>query len=88
MCLYNIIYDDDIKAKRQYFGLSDLTGIDSDMLAYKGKNAYTEEYTHGYTSPFHLDSTLSEEVRTELGTGITITIDGDPATSEITLNIS
>ena len=81
---YNIIYDDDIKAKRQYFGLSDLTGIDSDMLAYKGKNAYTEEYTHGYTSPFHLDSTLSEEVRTELGTGITITIDGDPATSEIT----
>ena len=80
---YNIIYDEDIKAKRQYFGLSDLTGIDSDMLTYKGKNAYTEEYDHGYTKPFHLDSTLSDEVKKGLGTGITITIDGDLTTSGI-----
>lgn len=80
---YNTIYDEDIKAKRQYFGLSDLYGIDSDMLAYKGKNAYTDEYTHGYTHPFHLDSTLSNEVKTALD-GIVITIDGDPTTSSIT----
>ena len=80
---YNTIYDDDIKPKRQYFGLSDLYGIDADMLAYKGKNAYTDEYTHGYTHPFHLDSTLSDEVKTKLGQVI-ITIDGDMSTSSIT----
>ena len=75
---YNCIYDDDVKEKRQYFGLSDITGIDVDMLYYKGKNAYTEEYTHGYTHGFHLDSTLSDAVRSELG--VEITIDGDPTT--------
>lgn len=80
---YNTVYDEDIKAKRQYFGLSDITGVDSDMLSYKGKNAYTDEYTHGYTNPFHLDSTLSDTVRQGLGTGITITIDGDPDTNGI-----
>jgi hypothetical protein len=80
---YNTILDDDIKAKRQYFGLSDLTGIDTDMLSYKGKNAYTDEFTHGYTHPFHLDSTLSDEIKQELS-GITITIDGDLNTSSIT----
>ena len=80
---YNKIYDEDIKTKRQYFGLSDITGIDTDMLTYKGKNAYTDEYTHGYTAPFHLDSTLSDTVRQGLGSGVTITIDGDPDTNDI-----
>lgn len=59
---YNTIYQENIKDKKQYFGLSDLTGIDYDMLSYKGKNAYTEDYTSGYTNHFHLDSTLSKEV--------------------------
>ncbi len=79
---YNTTYDEDIKPKRQYFGLSNLTGIDVDMLTYKGKNAYTDEYTHGYTNPFHLDSTLSNSVRKGLS-GITITIDGDLDTEGI-----
>lgn len=77
---YNLVYDENIRDKRQYFGLSDLTGIDTDMLTYKGKNAYTEEYTHGYTKPFHLDSTLSDAVRSQLS-GVTITIDGDMSTA-------
>ena len=59
---YNTTYQDNIKDKKQYFGLSDLTGVDYDMLSYKGKNAYTEDYTSGYTNHFHLDSTLSKEV--------------------------
>ena len=57
---YNLYYDDDIREKYQYFGLSDITGVDVDMLTYKGKNAYTEDYAAGgYTNAFHLDSNLS-----------------------------
>ncbi len=80
---YNRIYDEDIKEKRQYFGLSDLTGIDVDMLSYKGKNAYTDDYEHGYTHAFHLDSTLSQSVREGLGSGLTITVDGERGTEGI-----
>jgi len=83
---YNTIYDEDIKEKRQYFGLSDLTGIDVDMLAYKGKNAYTENYVDGYTHGFHLDSTLSDDIKEELiksNPDLTITIDGDPSTADM-----
>jgi hypothetical protein len=75
---YNRIYDEDVKEKRQYFGMSDITGVDEDLLYYKGKTSYTEEYTHGYTHAFHLDSTLSSEVRKDLE--IDVTVDGDPDT--------
>ena len=79
---YNRYLDDDIKVKRQYFGLSDLTGVDVDMLSYKGKNAYTEDYEYGYTHAFHLDSTLSDKVRESLS-GVTITVDGDKDTADL-----
>jgi len=46
-----------IKPKRQYFGFSDITGIDVDMLTYKGRSAYTDGY---YTDGFHLDSRVSD----------------------------
>lgn len=85
---YNTIYNEDVKAKRQYFGLSDITGVDVDMLSYKGKDAYHEnDYTYGYTKPFHLDSTLSPDIKDMLkksGKDINVTIDGIPATSSIT----
>ena len=61
---YNRFYDDDIKEKKQYFGLSDITGVDEDMLSYKGRQAYTENYEIGYTTAFHLDSRLNNELRT------------------------
>ncbi len=67
---YNTLYDENIKAKRQYFGLSDITGVDYDMLSYKGKYAYTEKYSSGYTHGFHLNSYLSS-------TGLTIKVDGE-----------
>ena len=59
---YNRIYDDNIKEKRQYFGLSDITGVDLDMLSYKGRCAYTENYEIGYTHAFHLDSRLDKDL--------------------------
>lgn len=80
---YNTTYNEDIKDKRQYFGLSDITGVDVDMLYYKGRNAYTEEYDHGYTKPFHLDSTLNSKILSELE-NVVVTIDGDASTSDIT----
>ena len=74
--VYNTIYDDNIKANRQCFGLSDLKGVDVDMLYYKGKDAYTESYDEkGYTKGFHLDSTITAMA----GDGdnkVTITLDG------------
>lgn len=84
---YNTIYDDEIRPNKQYFGLSDITGVDVDMLTYKGKNAYTERYYEGYTQPFHLDSRISKEVLesvTICGTPARITIDGDETTTGIT----
>lgn len=81
--VYNRIYDDSIKDKRQYFGLSDITGVDLDMLSYKGKYAYTENYGVGYTHAFHLDSRLNEEFLSVTGgtkSGATkVTIDGENA---------
>ena len=79
---YNIIYDEDVKEKRQYFGMSDITGVDEDILYYKGKTSYTDDYSVGYTNAFHLDSTLSTEVME--GLKLTVTVDGDESTTGIT----
>mgnify|MGYP002521208945 CR=1 FL=1 len=69
--VYNRFYDKNIKVKRQYFGISDISGIDTDMLSYKGHDYYTEQY-ETYTNPFHLDSTLSASVAK-----LKIGLDGD-----------
>lgn len=68
---YNTNYYEDIKVARQYFGMSDLAGVDLDVLNYKGRAAYSVDQhpSHGYTNGFHLDSILSE-------TGKTVTVDG------------
>lgn len=79
---YNLYYEEDIKDKRQYFGLSDLKGVDIDILRYKGKCAYTEQYNVGYTNGFHLDSTLSPTVLKDIN--LKVTVDGDPSTSAVT----
>lgn len=54
---YNTLYDDEIRINRQYFGLSDLVGIDSDMLKYKGVEAYNDQ-PDGLTPCFHLDARI------------------------------
>ena len=80
---YNTIYSDDINANKQCFGLSDITGIDADMLSYKGYDAYVANYSDNtYTKGFHLDSNLS------VLTGATITIDGEESMSWDTVSVN
>ena len=50
---YNTSYNEDIKQRKQYFGISDITGIDSDFFTYKGINAT------GMTSAFHMENIAS-----------------------------
>lgn len=53
---YNVEFKPEIKAKKQYFGFSNLTGIDSDIFTYKGRHFYDKkEYT---TKGFHMDSSI------------------------------
>lgn len=55
---YNLNYNEDIKNKRQYFGLSNIVGVDVDSFNYKGRSAYINDpdfLSHG----FHLDSRLN-----------------------------
>ena len=53
---YNVEFKPEIKVKKQYFGFSNLTGIDSDIFTYKGRFFYDKkEYT---TKGFHMDSSI------------------------------
>lgn len=64
---YNTNVYDEIRPKKQYFGMSDLVGIDTDVLKYKGVEAYNED-PDGLTPCFHLDSRILEERdNTEIG---------------------
>ena len=55
--IYNINFDNAIKPKKQYFGFSNLTGIEKDILSYKGVHAYSEE--GNLTKGFHMDAAIS-----------------------------
>lgn len=60
---YNKEYNNLIKVKKQYFGFSNLTGIESDIFSYKGKFMYSngnDENPNYITNGFHLDSLLTE----------------------------
>lgn len=52
---YNTVYNPQIKAKKQYFGISDITGIDVDMLSYKGRLFYDGSVIR---NGFHMDSSV------------------------------
>ena len=54
---YNLTYDQDVKHRKQYFGLSNRVGVDVDMFTYKGQVAYGEEPEY-LCQGFHLDSRL------------------------------
>lgn len=54
---YNTTVDEDVRIKKQYFGISDLVGIDSDIFAYKGVEAYNG-LPSGMTPCFHLDARI------------------------------
>lgn len=63
---YNKTYNPEIKQKKQYFGLSDITGIDADIFSYKG-------LTSVVTPGFHLDSNIAGSSDSTSGT---VMIDG------------
>ena len=56
---YNTSYDEDLKNKKQYFGFSDIEGIDVDMFTYKGISL-DENDPRFLTKGFHLDSRLGQ----------------------------
>lgn len=66
---YRVNYDQDVKNRRQYFGLSNSIGVDVDMFKYKGQMAYGEE-PEFLSNGFHLDSRLENPEKR------TITVDG------------
>ena len=57
---YNRYYDNEVKNRKQYFGLSTRVGVDIDAFTYKGKAAYIDEPSM-LTNGFHLDSRLDGE---------------------------
>lgn len=59
---YNTEVYENIKLNRQYFGMSDLKGVDLDVLTYKGKNAYHSDYKMGYSKGFHLDTFINANI--------------------------
>lgn len=69
---YNCYYDEDIKNRKQYFGLSSHIGVDVDTFTFKGSKTYIDDANH-ITHGFHLDSRLD----TENGGIGNITVDGD-----------
>ena len=83
---YNTNIYDEIRAKKQYFGMSDLVGIDDDVLKYKGVEAYND-LPQGLTPSFHLDSRILEGkpvydknkkvyIVTQYGINQTVSVDG------------
>lgn len=70
--MYNRTFDEDIKERKQYFGLSSWVGVDIDNFTFKGVKSYIEDPTfvsHG----FHLDSRLDTD-----HDGISaVTVDGE-----------
>lgn len=54
---FNTTVDSDVKIKKQYFGVSDLVGIDTDIFSYKGVEAYNG-VPSGLTPCFHLDARI------------------------------
>lgn len=66
---YNLDVDEDIKTKKQYFGFSNLMGVDVDLFTYKGRNAYNN--ANSLSEGFHLDSRLKSF------NDVTLTVDSD-----------
>jgi hypothetical protein len=62
---YNVTIDEQIRPKKQFFGVSEFLGVDTDLISYKGKTAYTDGY---FTDGFHLDSRVNN---------INTTVDGE-----------
>ena len=56
---YNLNYDNEVKNRKQYFGLSTRVGVDIDAFTYKRKSAYINT-PETITQGFHLDARLDK----------------------------
>jgi hypothetical protein len=66
---FNTTIDEDVKIKKQYFGMSDLIGLDEDILSYKGVEAYNDDPE--FLSPcFHLDARILNGAPTGVANGV------------------
>lgn len=72
--MYNLYYDQDVKNRKQYFGLSNRVGVDVDMFTYKGMAAYGDEPEY-LCQGFHLDARMDMGAYTE--NPPTIKVDGE-----------
>ena len=72
---YNLYYDNEVKNRKQYFGLSTRVGVDIDTFTYKGKAAYVNDPSM-LTQGFHLDSRLDGSNYTGQHQPV-ITVDGE-----------
>lgn len=72
---YNTNVDNEIRINKQYFGISDLTGIDEDILRYKGVEAYNG-LPKGLSPCFHLDSRILEASEKTKELSQTVMVDG------------
>ena len=72
---YNTSFDNDIKHRKQYFGLSSRVGVDIDTFTFKGTKAYTAN-PELLTNGFHLDSRLNEDAYGVRGKP-KVTVDGE-----------
>ena len=73
---YNLNYDEDKPMRKQYFGISDITGYDYDYFSFKGNMATLEDpnyVSHG----FHLDCRVSKESYSGKEGMPSISVDGE-----------
>ena len=82
---YNTNVRDDLRIGKQYFGLSDLVGIDSDILSYKGVEAYND-IPAGLTPCFHLDARIFEGIPDEDGYVTPPYISGDADKQKVSVD--
>ena len=88
---YNTSVDDEIRINRQYFGVSDITGIDEDILKYKGVEAYNNQ-PEGLSPCFHLDARIINGKPDDDGSVTdgaikqTVTVDGETGYTWVTVN--
>lgn len=73
---YNLNYDEDLKNRKQYFGFSDLVGIDVDVFNYKG-TTIDETSVEFLTPGFHLDSRVTDSKAVWAENPPTIQVDGE-----------
>lgn len=72
---YNLDFDEDKKNRKQYFGLSNITGVDVDLFTFKGTKAYINNpafLSHG----FHLDCRLKDLLQADDASKRKLYVDG------------